>query len=112
DGTMQDLGGGYDHYAHAINGSGQIVGWGDLTGFFWNNGVMQDIDTLIPANSGWDMLFASGINDNGWIVGSGEVNYVTHAYLLTPPPAISSLTLSPSSVPGGNSTTGKVTLLA
>jgi uncharacterized protein (TIGR03437 family) len=45
---------------------------------------MQDLNTLIPADTGWILSLASGINDSGQIVGNGAINGVSHAFLLTP----------------------------
>jgi len=35
---------------------------------------MQDLNALIPANSGWTLNWAFAINDNGQITGSGTIN--------------------------------------
>jgi probable HAF family extracellular repeat protein len=67
-----------------------IVGNADLAGdtvnhaFIYTNGKMTDLNTLIPANSGWELDTASAINDNGWIVGQGSINGQYHGFLLTP----------------------------
>jgi probable HAF family extracellular repeat protein len=45
---------------------------------------MKDLNSLIPAHSGWILTQASGINDSGQIVGWGTVNKQTHAFLLSP----------------------------
>ncbi|HJZ83303.1 MAG TPA: hypothetical protein VKD91_23240 [Pyrinomonadaceae bacterium] len=74
-----------------INAFGQVVGWsapadfGTSRGFLWSNGVMQDLNTLIPADSGWQITSANGINDLGQIVGVGVRNGQQHAVLLTAP---------------------------
>ncbi len=63
--------------AHSINNSGQVVGW-SLDGsaapraFLWENGVMLDLNGLIPADSGWILKEARAINDFGQIVGWGR----------------------------------------
>ena len=46
---------------------------------------MTDLNTVIPATSGWQLLQAVSINDRGQIVGSG-INAAgqTHGFLLTP----------------------------
>lgn len=46
---------------------------------------MLDLNTLIPASSGWQISFASGINDLGQIVGVGVRNGQSHAVLLIAP---------------------------
>ena len=45
---------------------------------------VQDINTLIPANSGWHLDEADFINNNGTIVGQGTLNGVSTAFYLTP----------------------------
>ncbi len=39
--------------------------------FVYRNGVMTDLNNLVDPALGWELTFASGINDNGWIVGKG-----------------------------------------
>ncbi len=53
--------------------------------FVWTqkNG-MQDLNTLIPASTGWVLNTATGINVWGQIVGSGVHDGQTHGFLLTP----------------------------
>jgi len=53
--------------------------------FVWSqtNG-MSDLDTLIPASSGWVLNTATDINFWGQIVGAGSLNGEPHGYLLTP----------------------------
>jgi probable HAF family extracellular repeat protein len=101
DGNLLDLGtlpgDSYSSAAH-INAAGQIVGWSasadaaTYRGFLWSNGVMQDLNTLIPADSGWQISFANGINDLGQIVGVGVHDGQFRAVLLsTPASSISNL---------------------
>jgi hypothetical protein len=45
---------------------------------------MLDLNSLIPANSGWVLQFANGINDQGQIVGEGTLNGQAEGFLLTP----------------------------
>lgn len=110
-GVMSDLGTlGGNSYAYSINANGQIVGqftpsittgmtpYGILCGYcdhaiLWNNGSMMDLNYVEGViGSNWLLKSATGINDNGQIVGTGL--YVTsdgtslsvkeHIYLLTP----------------------------
>jgi probable HAF family extracellular repeat protein len=81
DGTMHDLGtlgndpflisSGYD-----INASGQIVGYSDMDNFdshafLYDGATMFDLNALLLDPAGWDINFAYGINDSGWIAAVG-----------------------------------------
>ncbi len=76
--------------ATAINNQGQIVGWLSINlsgspeiAFIYDDGVMYDLNLLIPENSGWVLQTATDINDFGQITGNGIApNGETHAYLL------------------------------
>ncbi|MDB4303401.1 hypothetical protein N9934_01240 [Desulfosarcina sp.] len=101
---MQDLGTlGYrplledQSVAYDINIHGKIVGGSNATsssegvggwvGFVYDavNG-MRDLNDLIPADSGWTIGRAFGINDLGQIVGQGYIDGLegSRAFLLTP----------------------------
>jgi len=78
--------------ASSINKWGDVVGFSITTSFasrafLWRKGVMTDLNTLIPANSGWVLQSAGHINDVGQIVGFGVLNGNLHAFLLTAIPA-------------------------
>jgi probable HAF family extracellular repeat protein len=45
---------------------------------------IQDLNGLIPANSGWELVFARSINAKGQIAGLGRFNGEDRAFLLTP----------------------------
>jgi probable HAF family extracellular repeat protein len=80
---------GQDSEALAVNSRGQIVGWSGFPdalprAFLWQEGVMLDLNGLIPANSGWLLMRATGINDEGQIVGEGFWNGLRRVFLLTP----------------------------
>jgi probable HAF family extracellular repeat protein len=99
--NMQDLGTleGYTSYSYptAINNADQVVGQSsDSEGtehpFLYSDGVMRDLNSLIPADSGWELTKVSDINDKGYIVGLGVNSNVgnnggeKHAFLLKPLP--------------------------
>lgn len=91
--AITDLGtfGGTYSYAYGINDSGQVVGYAYTSNnsaqpaFLYSNGRMTDLNSLLPAGSGWTLTSARAINNAGDIVGYG-VNPAgqTHAFLLTP----------------------------
>lgn len=99
-GVMSDLGvpaglGDDNSEARSLNNNGQIVGDSGI-GFIetfssdhallWQNGEWADLNTLIPADSGYQLIVAFDINARGQIVvcaveqSTGNV----HAALLTP----------------------------
>jgi probable HAF family extracellular repeat protein len=97
-GTLKGLRtlGGNNSNATGINEAGQIVGdsataTGRTHAFLWVNnslgdmgGTMHDLNDLIPADSGWELLSAAAINNRGEIVGSGIHDGQRHAFLLRP----------------------------
>ena len=93
DREMLDLGtlGGNWSAANAINDSDQIVGTsknasGDQHAVLWDNNEMFDLNDLLVSESEWELIKANDINNVGQIVGSGNFNGETHAFLLTPVP--------------------------
>ena len=84
-GVMIDLGvPGDSNQAHDINDSGQIVGWSSSGAYIYDDGVVTNLNTLIPAGSGVSISVATGINNAGQIVGYGLFGGRFHALLLTP----------------------------
>jgi len=96
-GKMQDLGtlpGSPISQALGINNKGQIVGFAQdaamdessSIALLWQDGVLIDLNTLIPPDSPWFLEEAFSINDRGQIAGhmfnasTGEI----HAFLATP----------------------------
>ena len=73
-GTITNLG---SFLAAAINDNGVMVGGSSID----TGGTVQDLNTLIPAGSGYQIQNATAINDNGQIVADTTDN---HALLLTP----------------------------
>ena len=53
--------------------------------FVYRNGQMTDLNSLLPANSGWVLTTATAINNNNQIVGTGVVNGENHAFLMDLP---------------------------
>ena len=75
--------------ATGINSSGQVVGYsqtntGAIHAFLYSSGVMDDLNDLIPANSGWVLQVAYGINNAGQIIGCGIHNGQSQAFRLDP----------------------------
>ncbi len=75
--------GGEASQALGINNSGQVVGKADVGppdahgdenthAFLWQNGHMHDLNGFVSARPGWVLYSANGINDKGWIVGTGS----------------------------------------
>jgi probable HAF family extracellular repeat protein len=94
-GGPQDLGGLGPHLGGRpwdINNAGQIVGSFSVTqhltyAFLYSEGRLTDLNTLVPANLGWELRAAVGINDAGQIVCTGYrpgTLDAPHAFLLTP----------------------------
>jgi probable HAF family extracellular repeat protein len=92
-GLITELGtlGGSTSSAHDINNNGQVVGvaqtgGGATHGFVWEAGALYDLNSLLPANSGWQLDGGTyDINDSGQIAGTGLINGHQHAFLLTDP---------------------------
>lgn len=83
--------GGQNSFAYAMNNVGQVVGSaytaagpvGPGDAFIYSNGVMTDLNSLLPPNSGWVLQSAWGINDSGQIAGNGvNPQGQVHAFLL------------------------------
>jgi probable HAF family extracellular repeat protein len=93
-GTMQDLGtlGGSNSAALAINAFAQVVGTSQDAGGVKEaflaqgapGGAMMNLNSLLPAGSGWELTVATGINDRGQIVGYGTHDQRLRAFMMTP----------------------------
>jgi probable HAF family extracellular repeat protein len=73
---------------NTINNRSQVVGFSiggsGMRAILWQDKVLIDLNTLIPAGSGWYLLAANSINDAGEITGFGLINGSVHAFLATP----------------------------
>lgn len=79
-----ELGHGFS-YACAVNAAGEVVGTSDSRAILWREGGLYDLNDLIPAGSGWTLLAASGISDDGRIVGWGRHDGAqARAFVLVP----------------------------
>ena len=72
-----------------INDRREIVGFmfdvnGNSHAFIWKDGVMVDLNDLIPKSSPWMLQSAAGINESGQIAGQGLIHGEVHAFLATP----------------------------
>jgi uncharacterized membrane protein len=107
--------------------AGTSVGWftlADRTSHAFVHTTVDgstDLNSRLPAGSGWVLSRALGVNAGGQIVGDGLLNGVVHVYRLTPatpkdttPPVFTSLTATPSSIfpPKGQNVTVTVTATA
>jgi probable HAF family extracellular repeat protein len=99
-GVLTDLGvlaGDEGGVALDINNRGQVVGTSGTSivngqqgnvftshAVLWEHGLMTNLQTKIPAGSGWTITSANGINDRGEIAAQGVYNGNLRAVLLTP----------------------------
>jgi probable HAF family extracellular repeat protein len=87
DGTMRALPGATDSAAIAINDRMQVVGSGEgIYGYVVAGGVVTRLDAIAAVRAqGWHHLDPTGINNRGWIVGTGmNADGDTRAFLLVP----------------------------
>ena len=79
--------GGNRSTACGISATGEIVGsFGfSLSAFIWTpTSHEQNLNDLIPPNSGWSLFQACAINRSGQIAAEGTIGGQTHGALLTP----------------------------
>lgn len=74
---------------HGVNDAGTVVGTSSqgfitVRAFIYENGVTQELNSLISRATGWQILHAYGINDRGQIIGLGVNGGIQHAVLLNP----------------------------
>lgn len=104
-----------DATANAVNNHGDIVGnalvvpfsqsgVNTYTGFLYSDGELQDLNSLLACDAGWEIQQAQDINDAGEIVGVGIFEGEIRAYKLIPTGgAIESCEDSGSGASGGGS---------
>lgn len=85
-----------NNIAHDLNDHCQVVGTSGCSlanpggsamsphAFLFDQGEMLDLNTLIPSDSGWILIDANGINNQGQIIGVGKHQGNRRAFLLTP----------------------------
>jgi uncharacterized membrane protein len=91
-GTLQhlDLSPKLDNATRAMNNCDFVVGgYGPdsdhYRAFLWTAAAgFQDLNSLIPSNSGWKLEDATAINDRGEIVGQGDFERDDRGFLLIP----------------------------
>jgi len=74
-----------------------------------SSGKKYDLNTLISGGQGWQLLEATGIGDNGYVVGYGtktqnDLSVPTRGFLLTPNFSLQPNTNVPANMTGGTST--------
>jgi hypothetical protein len=52
--------------------------------FLYKDGRMLNLNEALPVNTPWTLLIANSINDDGVIVGVGQLNNQLRAFRLTP----------------------------
>lgn len=90
-GVMKEIGtaGGIYSAGFALNDRDEVVGMtsrpdGQYVAFLWRTGVLTDLNTLLPPESGWLLQRAWDIDENGVIVGEGTLNGESRAFVLVP----------------------------
>lgn len=81
-----------ESYAGDINDAGVVVGtmragagFSNFHAWIYADGVVTDLNTLVPSGSGLQLAYAAGINNAGQIVGTAyDAQGRYHAFLLTP----------------------------
>jgi probable HAF family extracellular repeat protein len=68
-------------WPNAINDNGVMVGGHSID----SGGTVQDLNSLIPARSGYQITYATGINDNGQIVAYASDATTSYAAVLLNP---------------------------
>jgi probable HAF family extracellular repeat protein len=99
DGKMRDLGvlHGDESVAWCINKAGHAVGSSGGRGFLYTGSKLIDLQTLVPAGSGWTSLMPRCMNDHGQIAGTGTLaDGKRHVFLMSPLPDRADISTVPS----------------
>jgi uncharacterized membrane protein len=82
--------------ALAVSSQNKIAGYivdagGNLRAALWSplgdgSYALADLNSFLPAGSGWQLQSAQAINSDGWIVGYGLYNGLEHGFVITPEP--------------------------
>lgn len=104
DGVMKEIGtaGGEYSAGFAMNDHDEVVGMTarpdrQYVAFLWKTGTLVDLNTLLPAGTGWLLVRAWDIDEQGVIVGDGVLNGEARAFVLAPSSTTSVPTASPPS---------------
>lgn len=87
---LSPLPGDTDSTAGGLSPTGDVVGTstdaatGRTRAVLWHGAIIRDLNTQLPAGSGWILETATGTNAAGQIVGTGHLNGKPRAFLLTP----------------------------
>jgi uncharacterized repeat protein (TIGR01451 family) len=70
--------------ATGINDAGLVIGTAGTSAVVWENGVLTDLNELIPTGTGWSLTRTVDVNNRGQILGSGTLDGSPRSFLLTP----------------------------
>lgn len=97
-GVLKSIGtlGGFYSAAFGLNDAGDVVGAstradGSMAAVLWRQNILTDLNTLIPAGSGWNLYRAWDIDDRGVIVGEGIAPSGEQRPFLLAPSALTSV---------------------
>jgi hypothetical protein len=81
----------HNGFVSGLNNKGDAVGWrggfSSGTPTFFTGSQLVDLNSLFPRGSGWVGQTADRVNDAGEIAGTGTLNGVSAAFILTPVPS-------------------------
>lgn len=73
---------GFNHFRQAVGTAMDTNG--QWQAFYYENGAAYNLNALLPLGSGWNLVDARAINDQAQIVGVGQKDGQTRAFLLFP----------------------------